>query len=225
MAMDKKLKKQVTEDWLNSFPSLCAFTQNKLLKVFDSTILGIELIKSRFAEEYSPYIVIYPLWKNNIDDCLDAPYLMMRMKNRKGLQLDLAYNNHHICFIEAKEFIIKQIPFSLNGDIKLKELFDFIDGQFVDILVKSNSAQQAKLFELKFNIALYEGDTEQIQNVLNQIQQASIKWKMDMFEMWYGKFDLWFQALQGKITKRDALLTLIDSNKSAYKVRVVKRLI
>lgn len=43
MAIDREIKKKVTEDWLNSFSQISAFAQNKLYKIVGSCIIGIEL--------------------------------------------------------------------------------------------------------------------------------------------------------------------------------------
>ncbi|PUZ19215.1 hypothetical protein GA0116948_1313 [Chitinophaga costaii] len=218
MAIDKEIKKKVTEDWLNTFFQLSAFAQNKLYKVVGACIIGIELIKSPFSEDYSPYFVIYSLWQNAAKTCLVGPLLMRRLKNPKGLQFDIPYEKHTTYFNEAIDCFKKQIPVSLNGDITLKSLFDFVDSLFGDMLVKSNSAEQAKLFELKFYAALYVGNQIQMQNVLNQIEQSSKSWNMNMFEMWYGKFDLWLQSLQTIISNRDEFLKQIEVNKQDKKI-------
>jgi hypothetical protein len=204
MAIDKEIKKKVTTDWLSVFPELSAFVRNKLYKVVGSCIIGLELIKSPFSEDYSPYFVIYSLWQNDAKTCLVGPVLMKRLKNSKGLQFDIPYEKHSLFFDDAIECFKKQIPVTLNGDVTLKSLFEFIDSLFSDMLVKSNSAQQAKLFELKFYTALYTGSQNQIQHVLKQIEQSSKSWNMQMFETWYGKFDLWLKGLQEKVTNREA---------------------
>ena len=218
MKIDKEMKKEVAKDWLNAFPQLSAFAQNKLYKVVGSCIMGMELIKSPFAENYSPYFVIYSLWQNDAKTCLAVPVLMRRLKNQKGLQFDIPYEKQTIYFNEAIECFKKQITVSLNEDVTLKSLFEFVDSLFNDIPVKTNSAEQAKLLELKFYAALYVGNQDQMQNVLNQIQFASKRWNVQMFETWYGKFDLWFQGLQEKVNNRNEFLEQIEINKQDKKI-------
>ena len=70
---------------------------------------------------------------------------------------------------DAIECFRKQISVSSDDDFTLKSLFAFVDSLFGDMLIKSNSAEQAKLFELEFYIALYTGNQFQLQNVLNQV--------------------------------------------------------
>lgn len=222
MAIDKEIKKNVTEDWLNSFGQLSAFAQNKLYKVVGSCIIGLELIKLPHSEEYRPHFVIYALWKDDVKKCLDAPVLMKQLYNRKGLQFNIPYLKHSSYFNDAIECFKKQFPVTLNGDVTLKSLFEFINSLFSDMLVKTNSAEQAKLFELKFYSALYTGNQLQVQNILNQIQQAGKNWNMHMFEMWYGKFDTWIQGLQEKVSSREEFLKQIESNKKDKKILQLK---
>ena len=222
MAIDKEIKKKVTEGWLNSFPQLSAYAQNKLYKVVGSCIIGIELIKLPHSEEYRPHFVIYALWKSDVKKCLDAPFLMKQLYNRKGLQFTIPYEKHTTYFNDAIECFRKQIPVPLKDDVTLKSLFEFVDSLFGDMLVKSNSAEQAKLFELKFYTALYTGDQSQVLNVLNQIKQTSKNWNMQMFEVWYGEFDTWLQGLQEKVNRRDEFVKQIEANKQDKKISQLK---
>jgi len=53
---------------------------------------------------------------------------------------------------------------------------------------------------------------------LNQIKQSSKGWNMDMFETWYGKFDLWFSNLEATICNREEFLKQIETNKQDKKI-------
>ena len=218
MRIDNEIKKKVTEDWLKNFTQISAFTQNKLYKVVGPCIIGIELIKSPFSDDYSPYFVIYSLWKDNAKTCLSRPIVMVRLRNNKGLQFDIPYLNHSSYFNEATDCFRKQIPISLSGDVTLKSLFAFLDSLFGEILIKSNSAEQAKLFEFELYAALYVGSQIQIQNVLIKIQQVSKSWNMQMFETWYGSYNLWLQNLQKTTTNREQFLKQIEINKMNKKI-------
>ncbi|WP_312788854.1 hypothetical protein [Sphingobacterium sp.] len=218
MATDKEIKKKVTEDWLNSFPHLSPFAQNKLYKIIGCLIFGIEAVNVPNIEGYKPHIVIYPLWMHDVKKCLDTPSLYICIVNKKGLQFSIPYSKHNQYFNEALECFKNQNTVSLNGNVSLKSLFAFIDSLFSDMLIKTNSMQQAKLFELKFHLALYVGSQVQIQNVLTQIQQARKSWDMQMFETWYGSFDLWVQRLLEKASRRDEFLDQVEINKQDKKI-------
>jgi hypothetical protein len=209
----KNIKRKVKEDWLNAIPELLAFAQNKFYKVVGCLIVGVEAVNIPNIEGYKPHFVVYPLWKDDLKKCLDAPYLYICLENKKGLQFSIPYLKNKDYFNEAAECFEKQIPISLTGNTTLKSLFELANSRFNDVLIKSNSAQQAKIFELEFYAALYTGNQNQVQNVLSQIQKQSKGWNMQMFEMWYGKFDNWLQGLQGKINNRDDFLKQVEANK------------
>jgi len=213
-----EMKKSVKDKWISAFPELSAFTQNKFYKAAGCLVIGIEAVNIPNIEGYKVHFVVYPLWKADIKKCLDTPSIYICIENKKNFQFSIPYLKHSALISEAIECFKKQIPVSLNGDITLKSLFDFVDDCFSDIMIKSNSAQQAKLFELKFYSALYTGSQSQTQSILSQIQYAHKKWDMRMFEIWYGKFDLWFQNLQEAILHRDDFLAQIEVNKKDKKV-------
>ena len=218
----KEIKKRISKEWLNAFPELSAYTQSKLYKIAGCCIIGIELIKLPRVEDYRPHFVVYPLWKADLNDCLNSPVILLEVLNKKGLQFSIPYAKHSNYLNEAVECFKKQIPFSMNGDVTLKSLFDLVNSLFNDILVKSNPREQAILFELKFYVALYIDDKNQIRNVINQIQKESKSWNMQMFEMWYGKFDLWLQSFEENISRRNELIKQIANNKQHKKIDQLK---
>ena len=218
----KEMKKRITEEWLSSVPQLSVFAQNKLYRIVGCSIIGVELVKLPKVEDYRPHFVLYPLWKSDLKNCLDNPTILLEVSNKKGLQFSIPYLKHSSYFSEAIECLKKQVPILFIENVPLKSLFDLVDSRFNDILVKSNSAQQAKLFELKFYSALYVGSQSQVQNVLNQIEQSSKSWNMNMFEMWYGKFDVWLQGLREKVSNREDFLKQIEANKQDKKISQLK---
>ena len=218
----KEIKKRVAEEWLSSVSQLSVFVQNKFYRTVGCFIIGIELVKLPRVEDYRPHFVLYPLWKSDLKNCLNSPAILLEISNKKGLQFSIPYLKHSSYFNEAIECLKTQIPILFNEYITLKSLFDLVDNSFNDILVKSNSAQQAKLYELKFYAALYTGSQSHVQNVLNQIQRASNNWNMQMFEMWYGKFDAWLQGLQEKVGNREEFLKQIEANKQNRKILHLK---
>lgn len=218
--MDNKTKKIIKEVWLKEFPALSAYAQNKLYKIIGSFVCGIELINLPRSENYRPHFVIYPLYKENIKSCLDYPSLMFEFYNSKKLQLNLSYNDVGDKLKEALNIVSNNLQISLKGNVTLDSFYNLIDNvQKNDATYNSHSGKSASLLELKFYTALYVGSQSQIQNVLNQIEQSSKSWNMNMFETWYVKFDLWFKGLQENVSNRDEFLKQIESNKQDKKIK------
>ncbi len=223
MAEDlKAIKKKITEEWLNAFPHLTGYAQNKLYKVVGPTIIGIELIKLPRTEEYRPHFVIYPLWKNDLRKCLNSPIILQELYNKKGLQFSIPYDKHSVYFPDVLESSKKQILLPLDKDVSLKTMLDLINSRFSDMLIKIHSGKQASLYEFKLYSALYTGSNE-VLNIFEQIQKESKKWNMQGFEIWYGSFDKWFQDLQEKVKHRNEFIAQILSNKQDKKIEKLKQ--
>jgi hypothetical protein len=219
MAEDLKvIKKKITEEWLNAFPQLTEYAQNKLYKVVGLTIIGIELIKLPRTESYRPHFVVYPIWKSNLKACLDSPIILYELYNKKGLQFSIPYDKHNLYFSEVLESAKKQILLPFDKDVPLKTMLDLIDNRFNDMLIKAHSGKQAALYEFKLYAALYL-DSNEVQNVLEQIQKESKKWNMQLFEAWHGTFDKWFQSLQEKVAHRNEFIAQIQLNKQDTKLK------
>ena len=45
---------------------------------------------------------------------------------------------------------------------------------------------------------------------------------MQMFEMWYGKFDTWLKVLQEKVSSREAFLEQVNLNRQDKKISQFK---
>ena len=169
-------------------------------------------------DEYRPYFVIYPLWKTNLKSCLDAPFLMIELHNKKGLQFDIPYAKHEFLFSDAVECFKKQIMIPMNGNVTLKILIKLIDFCFdSDILIKVNPVRQALLSTLKFYSSLYAGGKPE--KILRQIVALSKKWDMSFFESQLGTFDLWLQILSDEISHRDTFINQIEANKQNPKTK------
>lgn len=221
MAIDKTIKKKVIEDWQNAFPQLTMYAQNKLYKVVGCCILGIELIKSPHTESYSPYFVLYPIWKKDIKASLDYPIFLMNFKNKKGYQYEIPYERHSVFFDEVVDSVKKQTPLPFEGNISFKKIATAIEdsSQKPPLSAAPNSYLQATLQEAKFKIALFISN-EEAQKVLEQINKRG--WDLNHFNACGVDVNKWLQILQEEITNRDEFLKQIETNKQDKKISQLK---
>lgn len=221
MAIDKEIKKKVIGDWQNAFPQLTLYAQNKLYKVVSSIIIGLELIKSPFTDNYSLYFVIYPLWKKDVKTSLDYPILLKEFKNKKGFQYDIPYEKHSVFFDDVLDSIKKQSPLPFEGNISLKKLIAVLDeySKTPPLSAAPNSYLQAALQEAKLKIALFIGVTE-AQSVLEQINKRN--WDTNHFKACGVDVNEWLQSLQTTISNRDEFLKQIEANKQDKKISQLK---
>ncbi|MCB9327377.1 MAG: hypothetical protein H6572_01700 [Lewinellaceae bacterium] len=221
MAIDKTIKKKVIEDWQNAFPQLTMYAQNKLYKVVGSCVLGIELIKSPHTESYSPYFVLYPIWKKDIKASLDYPIFLRDFKNKKGYQYDIPYEKHSVFLGDVVDSIKSQTPLPFEGNISLKKIVAAIEdsSQKPPLSAAPNSYLQAVLQEAKLKIALFIGVTE-AQSVLEQINKRN--WDTNHFKACGVDVNEWLQGLQTTISNRDEFLKQIEANKQDKKISQLK---
>lgn len=221
MAIDKKIKKKVIEDWQNAFPQLTIYSQNKLYKVVGSCILGIELIKSPHTENYSPYFVIYPIWKKDVKTSLDYPIFLKDFKNKNGFQYDIPYEKHSLFFDDVLDSVKKQTPLPFEGNIFLKKIETVIDlgSKTPPLSAAPNSYLQALLQEAKLKIALFI-NSEEAQRIFEQINKRS--WDTNHFKACGVDLSEWLQSLQANISNRVELLKTIEINKQDKKISQLK---
>jgi hypothetical protein len=221
MGIDKAIKKKVIEEWQNAFPQLTLYSQNKLYKVVGPCILGIELIKSPHTENYSPYFVIYPIWKKDVKASLDYPVFLKDFKNKKGFQYDIPYEKHSMFFDDVLDSVKKKMPLPFEGDISFKKLAGAIDdsSKTPPLSAAPNSYLQAALQEAKLKIALFI-NSEEAQRVFEQINKRS--WDVNHFKACGIDVNKWLQGLQEEIGNREDFLKQIEANKRDKKISQLK---
>lgn len=218
----KFIKKQISNDWTKSINQLHPYTQSKFYKVVGNIILGIEGVNIPNINGYKPHLVIYPLWKENIVKCLENPSVYLCLLDNKGFQYSIPYLKHQLEFKDVMKCVLQQFPILFDDRITLTSVNDLVNKLLDDQLVLSNSAQQAKLLELKFYTALYVGNEKQISNVFIQIEQKRSKWNPKLFEIWYGNYEFWLQGLRSKMENRMEFLEQIDKNRNDKKIAKLK---
>lgn len=221
--MDNNVKRIIKEEWLRVFPALSAYAPNKFYKIVGFFICGFELVKLPYSQEYRPHFVVYPLYKRDVKSCMDYPVLMFEFYNHKKLQLNLPYTVNEK-LKDTLNIISDSIQISLDSDVTLSRFYHFIDDiQREDTVYHSHSGKIASLLELKFYAALYVGNHTLMLNVLEQIEQSSKSWNMQIFEAWCGKFDVWLVGLKELASNRDSFLEQIELNLADKKVSKLRR--
>lgn len=223
MKIDNETKRRIARDWVKEFPSLSAYSQNKLYKVVGPVIIGMEIFKLPRKDDYRPYFVCYPLWKADVKGCLDEPLVLQEIYTGSGFQFNIPYLKHETYFSEAVDCTKKQLLIPFDRDVKVNELFKMIEKQYDDILVKASPVMQAKLCEFKFCAAVYVGDERVTREIVKEIQKIGKLWQPELFEWKYGSFVMWLQNLREKESHRSDFLAKIRLNINDKKIAQLKR--
>ena len=218
MAIDKKAKKSVIEDWRKSFPYLTSYAANKFYKLVGPVLIGLDVIKLPMSEEYRPHFVIYPLWRRDIRTCLDTPIIMKEFHDKKGFQYSISYDRHSVFFAEVLEAIMKQTPLSLDEkSISLKKLIAVMNERSTSppLSRAPNSYLQAELMASAFKAALFVSPKE-AQIKLDEINKRN--WDANNFKAFGFDVANWLQDLRGQMDNREDFLRQIQTNKLDRKV-------
>ena len=118
--------------------------------------------------------------------------------------------------------IKKQTAISFGGDVSLKNLFFLIEeySKTPPLNAAPNSYLQAVLQKIKLEIALYKNNSNEVQNVLGQIEKRN--WDLVHFTACNIDFNKWLQGLKQKIGHRDEFIKQISSNKHDRKLEKLK---
>ncbi|MFB9110377.1 hypothetical protein [Flavobacterium gyeonganense] len=221
MKVDKTTKNAVNYDWLNSFKELKMYSQNKFYKIAGSLVFGIELINLPRTNEYRPYLVLYPLWKENIKECLKIPVVLQQFYNSRNFQFDIPYTNHTFLFEEAVEIIKKECPFLLDDNILVEDMISLIDNysQSKRFSISPNSYFQAEFLQIKMEITLHY-NTSKAQEILSIIKKKD--WDKEHFQACGVELTQWITDLENEIDNRDLFLKQIELNKQDKKLLKIK---
>ncbi|RFS26227.1 hypothetical protein DVR12_00095 [Chitinophaga silvatica] len=217
MTISTEIKKAITHDWQNAIPELTEYSQNKLYNVVGPLVIGIELIKLPMSNEYRPHFVIYSLWKQDLNSCLDIPILLKEYHNKNGVQYSIPYENHNIFFNEAVDSVKNQTPLTFEGNISFGKVMSVLDeySQMRPLSAAPNSFIQATLAEAKLKIALFIGISE-AQNILEKINRRN--WDVNHFKSCGVDVNNWLQSLQSSLSNRGEFLKQIEVNKHNKKI-------
>jgi hypothetical protein len=190
---------------------LTLHTPNKFYKAIGPIVIGLELIRLPFNEEYRPHFVMYPLFGNkmgdNIKDCFNSPIVLIEFSNKKGGQFSIPYTKHSNYFSEVTECIKNQIPIPFDKDIPLKKILSVIDHY---------SNLQAGLHENKLKIALVINNDQEVDGIMKQI--STVNWNTTHFKACGADVNTWYQGLQKIIANRDNLINIVERNKEDKKI-------
>ena len=224
--MYKSQVKNINKDWKDAFPKLKTIGSNQLFEIVGPILVGIELVKSKYENQYRPHIVICSLFGsdvatnragNQLKSCLNSPDFYFGLVNSKHLQFDINYGSPSDIIIEVTKEMKKQhLP--LEQNITVNELFDFIDSHKSHTsIISGSSGALAYLMEFKYLISLYLNNKNLKNNVLQEIESDKKFWNMKHFEMWIGDYSDWIEKL--KKAKRSELLNSMNSILSDPKLK------
>ncbi|WP_412468737.1 hypothetical protein [Pedobacter sp. KLB.chiD] len=222
MAIDIETKKKLAEDWQNAFPHLSLYSRNKLYKVVGPIVIGLELIKLPYDDEYRPHFVAYPLWEKNLKECFDYPFILQEFHNDKNLQYNIPYKEAGKTLLgDVVEKINIQSPIKFNGDVSIHFLLHRLNqyAEKAPMLSNKNTLSFGHFLEAKMKIALYVNN-EVANEILTKIKNH--RWDGDHFKVFNIDVETWLAELSEEAKNPESFFQKIQMNKAERKISKLK---
>jgi hypothetical protein len=188
-----EIVKKVFKDWHTALPMLAPGGKNKLHKIIGPFVLGVELIRSRWGDDYSPYIVLYSLWGNkmgtDIKSCLSGPKLLLSLRRKKLGHYNIPYLKNEHYLIEAVASTKEQLIVPLTENVRLDEMLKLFEDKLDHEIFATDPAAKASLCECMFNSCLYVGnvsranETISLMDIVRANQQSRTLKKLPFSEL------------------------------------------
>jgi hypothetical protein len=217
------MKKELITQWSKEFTELSIYGQDRLFSIQGVFVWGLKLSKIANVDRFRPTFICYPLWRTNIKACLEEPLFMFQIYRMNGFQFDIEYKSYQLEMPEAILCINNQVPIINKKELKLKDVYNFFNQRFSDVLVNSSPVGQAKIYEGKLFLALYLNNEEEMVKVWNELIDSSKKWDPKFFEWKYGKITDWLSGLQTVIDNRAVFMEQINLNLQDNKITKLKK--
>lgn len=214
------LNSRICSDWLERFPELGKYHQNKFFKVVGPLVAGIELIDVPMMEQYRPFFFIYPMWESDVKACFDFSPIYFEFSDERKSDLNIPYRRHQDLFSMASVCVREQLPWPLDRDGHLSEVLRFAE-QYLKTprALHSGVRGQVIIRKLAVLLAAWMNDAHAVSIGLDVIRQEQKKWDRDQFILWFGDFDSWHASLLDQVSRREDLLRSVRLNLQDAKIR------
>ncbi len=211
---------EVKKDW-KSIPYFKQYTPTKFYAILGCFIVGFDLKALRGWEEYRPHFVMYPLWKNSVNDCLHHSYLLTPIKDKKGLDFNIPYFHHHEHFVDFVSQCHNRISFIFEKNISSEIIRNYLGNYSNNLFIRNIPVLQAYVVECVFCFSLFIGTD--MHKVFYNMLQTCDKWDKKKFIYWGKTYDEWLESLISMTNDRDSFLKQIETNINSEKLRKLPR--
>ena len=218
--MKRELSKEtiLKNEWINHF-GLTAISTWKYYKIVGCFLVGFEQIRTR--GELQPHFMIYPLWGNDIKDCLQGYCLYHCIEDTKGFGYQISASKmlaqKDEVFLNAERYM----GFDLTKDIRKLQMLDIFNRYSKEH--DSNPSYQVSIIALKIYMATYLNDIELFEETLSSSSMKTMKEyarkNPQRFEEIYGKFDSWKENCISVFSNRQAIMDIINANIASGKIK------
>lgn len=213
-----KKNSKIGDDWLQEFPQLKVYAQNKFYRIAGCVVIGIELIKIPRTDSYRPHFTLYSLCRDNLKDCMDIPIVLQQFYDKKNFQLDIPFEGESNLFKEAVEIIRRKYPILTSDRISTKDVIVVVDdySSTKRFSIAPNSYFQGEFMQMKLEIELFAGNTKKAQEILNAVEKRD--WDVKHFTACGVDVKEWIDNLQKEVYNQDLFRQKVEINQADKKL-------
>lgn len=217
--MKRELSKEtiLKNEWINHF-GLTAISTYKYYKIAGCFLVGFEQIRTR--GELQPHFMIYPLWGNDIKDCLQGYCLYHCIEDTKGFGYQISASKmlarKDEVFLNAERYM----GFDLTKDIRKNQMLDIFKKYSEEY--DTNPVQQNTIFVLKTYMATYLNDKSLFDEIVTSMKKMEDYARQDpqRFEKLFNKrYEFWKENLISIFSNRQAIIDKINANIASGKIK------
>ena len=204
-------------EWINHF-ELTAISTYKYYKIAGCFLIGFEQIRTR--GELQPHFMIYPLWGNDIKDCLQGYCLYHCIEASKGFGYQISASKmlaqKDEVFLNAERYM----GFDLTKDICKNQILDIFNKYSEEY--NTNPVQQNTIFVLKTYMATYLNDKSLFDEIVTSMKKMEDYARQDpqRFEQRFGqRYEFWKEDLISVFSNRQAIIDKINANIASRKIK------
>ena len=204
-------------EWINHF-GLTAVSTYKYYKIVGCFLIGFEQIRTR--GELQPHFMIYPLWGNDIKDCLQGYCLYHCIEDSKGFGYQISASKmlaqKDEVFLNAERFM----GFDLTKDIRKNQILDIFKKYSEEY--DTNPVRQNTIFVLKTYMATYLNDKPLFDEIVVSMKKMEDYARQDSqrFEkLFHKRYEFWKEDLISIFSNRQIILDKINANTASGKIK------
>ena len=205
-------------EWINHF-GLTAISTWKYYKIVGCFLIGFEQIRTR--GELQPHFMIYPLWGNDIKECLQGYCLYHCIEDSKGFPYQISVSkmlaHKDEVFLNAEKYM----GFDLTNEIHKNQILDIFNRYSKEW--DSNPVRQKAIIVLKIHMATYLNDKKLFDDTMSSSSMETMekyaRTKPQWFEEMFGKYDSWKENLISVFSNRQAIMDKINANITSGKIK------
>jgi hypothetical protein len=210
MKYDAKLKKIITKEWGNEFPTLTILKPTRLIRRNGPILVGICLDRESNPEVYKPIVHIHNLCYIDSDISISlAGYVL----SDKGLPTVVKLKYHSETFLHFVQKIKLDYPFTDKSEMSFNDIVvatqKYVTGR--------TAPYQHKPYNDLITIAAYLGKKEYALESLENFSAIISEWPDRAFNI-IGSVDKWRNSLLELIDNTDKLRETVDQEIVKHKL-------